>query len=101
MTKEIEIAGRKIMCAELTFGTVRKLRNMGVDFSNLNTDLFDLANAYLRVSTGMSEDVVDVMLQKHIVGGGTLEPIVDAFGQAMEESDFFQALAKTEETATE
>lgn len=101
MLREIEIAGRKIFCAELTFGTVRKMRNMGVDFDHLDADPFTLANAYIRISARASEDVADALIQKHIVDGGTLDEIIEAFGQALDESDFFQALAKTDKTATD
>ncbi len=101
MVREIEINGKKFLGAEITFGTVRKLQRMGVDFGNLGNDVFTLVSAYVRVSTNMSEAAADKLIQDHILAGGSFDEIVEVFSKAVEESDFFQALAKTEETATE
>lgn len=102
MTREIEIDGKKIVFAELTFGNVRKMSKMGVDFGHLSqVDTLTLVHAYIRVSINVSEEVADALIQKYILAGGSLDEIVEAFGEALTESDFFQALAKTDETATD
>lgn len=102
MTREIEIDGKKIVFAELTFGNARKMSKMGVDFRHLmQVDTLTLVHAYIRVSTNVSEEVADALIQKYILAGGSLDDIVDAFGAAIDESGFFQALAKTDKTATD
>lgn len=100
-TREIEINGKKYPAAEITFGTVREMTKMGVNFNSLGSDLFGLVSAYVRVSTHLSQSAVDELLQRHIVGGGGFDGIIDTFKAELEESDFFQALAKTEKTETE
>ena len=101
MNREIEINGRKFKAAEITFGTVRKLHQLGVDFSNLGKDMLTLCSAYVQVSTRLSEDAVDELLQRHVLAGGSLDKILDVFQAELNESDFFQALAKTDKTETE
>lgn len=96
MIREIEIAGKKFLGAEITFGTVRKLQRMGVNFDKLGDDVFTLVSAYVRVSTNLSEAAVDKLLQEHILAGGSFDELIEVFSKAVEESDFFQALAKTE-----
>lgn len=101
MSKEIEICGKTYPAAEITFGTVREMSRMGVNFSSLNDDLFGLVSAYVRVSTRLSQAAVDELLQRHIVGGGDFNSVLDAFKEELDKSDFFQALAKTDKTDTE
>ena len=101
MLKEIEINGQRIVPAELTFGTVRQMIGMGVDFNDLGKDLYTLVSAYVRISTGLRERAADELIQRHIVKGGNLDDVLDAFKSALDESDFFQALAKTKETEAE
>lgn len=101
MNREIEINGRKFKAAEITFGTVRKLINLGVDFKNINKNMLTVVSAYVQVSTGLSEVAVDELIQKHVLNGGDLYGILDVLIAEMDDSDFFQALAKTEQTETE
>lgn len=101
MNREIEINGRKFKAAEITFGTVRKLINLGVDFKNINKNMLTVVSAYVQVSTGLSEAAVDELIQKHVLNGGDLYGILDVLIAEMDDSDFFQALAKTEQTETE
>lgn len=100
-TREIEINGTKYPAAEITFGTVREMTRMGVNFNELGSDLFTLVSAYVRVSTRFSQGAVDELMQKHIVAGGSLDGILDVFKAELTESDFFQALAKTNKTEAE
>ena len=101
MNREIEINGRKFKAAEITFGTIRKLSQLGVDFNHLGKNMFTLVNAYVQVSTRLSEEAVDEMIQQHILKGGSLEDILKVFQEELDDSDFFQALAKTEQKETE
>lgn len=101
MSREIEINGRKFKAAEITFGTVKKMSQLGVDFNHIGKDMLTLVSAYVQVSTRLSEDAVDELIQKHILNGGTLDSIIEVFHAEMDDSDFFQALAKTEQTETE
>ena len=101
MNREIEINGRKFKAAEITFGTVKRLSQLGVDFNHLSKDMFTLISAYVQVSSRLSEAAVDELIQQHILKGGTFESILDVFQAEMNDSDFFQALAKTDEKETE
>lgn len=101
MDREIEINGRKFKAAEITFGTVKRLSQLGVDFNHLSKDMFTLVSAYVQVSSRLSEVAVDELIQQHVLKGGTFESILDVFQAEMDDSDFFQALAKTDEKETE
>lgn len=101
MSNTFKVNGKEIIGAEITFGTVRKMTKLGVDFNNITADLPGLVSAYVTVSTHASQDTVDRELQAHIVNGGNFDEILDAFQNEMDESDFFQALAKTDKTETE
>lgn len=101
MGRKFTLNGTEIPAAEITFGTVREMTNLGVDFSNPGKDMLNLVSAYTMVSTGQSRRYVDNLIQHHIVNGGNFEEIIEVFRGEYEDSAFFQALAKTEKAETE
>lgn len=103
----LRINGKEYKKAEIDFNSVCELEDMGVNLFNLKkVSEVKLARAYVALCMGGADrlEVAGVEINKHIINGGDLLPIIEAFGKAVEESGFFQALNKRtaeENTASE
>lgn len=98
MERIIEINGRKFKAAEITFGTIRAMERLGVDFNNLNENTFGLISAYVSVSTHLSQEAADHLINEHIVNGGNFNDIMEAFKEQLDDSSFFRTLTNADQT---
>lgn len=95
--RTVEINGKEYIAQEITFNTVCEFEDMGVKLSELDKKSTMLLRAYAAVCMGCDAQAAGAELGAHIVGGGDLKGIADALNKAIEESDFFQTLAKRAE----
>lgn len=99
----ISVNGKEYKEAELTFNAVCELEEMGCSLTSIKNSSFNVARAYLALCMGggnSAKELAGQEIQKHILAGGDISAIVEAFGKAIENSDFFQALNKNKETET-
>lgn len=97
----LRINGKDYKEAEIDFNSVCELEDMGLKIFNLKgVSGAKIARAYVALCMGGAEmlDVAGIEINKHIINGGKLETITEAFAKAVKESGFFQALSKTAET---
>lgn len=93
----VTINGKTYPAKEITFNTVCEFEDMGVKLSELEKKSTMLLRAYAAVCMGCDANAAGAELGAHIMGGGDLKDIAEALNKAIEESDFFQALAKRAE----
>lgn len=96
--KTFTINGKKYKSAEVDFNFICDLEDMGISISDLRSKPLAVARAYFALCAGTDKDVAGAEIQAHMINGGALEELYDVLGKAIEESDFFRALNKTEET---
>lgn len=96
------INGRKYKPIELDFNAICDMEDNGISLGDVRSKPQSTARAYLALYYNGNTDVAGNEIQQHIIGGGTLEGLFDAFRESVEESGFFQAINKgTTETPSE
>ena len=94
----LRINGKDYKEAEIDFNAVCELEDMGIKIFNLKgISGAKLARAYAALCMGGADmlDVAGVERNQHVINGGEISVITDAFGKAVSESGFFQALQAT------
>jgi len=86
---------------ELTFRHLPMMEKSGLSPFDLASGkyIFTSAQAFTAIVVGCDLDVADYLLEQHILGGGTIQPIFEAFMNAMYESHFFKKLLERTEKA--
>ena len=96
----LRINGKDYKEAEIDFNAICELEDMGISLFNLRgVSGAKIARAYAALCMG-GKDMIDAAgaeINLHIINGGNLATITDAFGKAVSESGFFQALKATAE----
>ena len=96
----LRINGKDYQELEIDFNAVCELEDMGIKIFNLKgVSGVKLARAYVALCMGGADmlEIAGIEINKHIINGGKLVDITDAFGKAVEKSGFFQALKATAE----
>lgn len=101
----ITVANKQYKAAPMTFGNVCKLERMGAPITEMNDRPLTVACAYVALCMNKSIDAAAEAIEAHIVGGGTLNDIMEVFKEELEQSGFFKALreksAETQEADEE
>lgn len=99
----IKVNDKEYKEAEITFNNICALEDMGCTVQNIFTNTFSSARAYLALCMGGNKNAMILAgneIEEHIKKGGELTDLIQAFGKAIEESGFFQALNKKTEKDT-
>lgn len=96
--KTFEVNGKQYKGKEFDFNLVCDLEDMGVTLDDMQKKNLSLIRGYFGLCAGLDRDEAGAELQAHIINGKKFESLTDALSEAMEKSDFFRALQKTEET---
>ena len=83
-----------------TFKLLVDLNKMGIKIADMSKMDMALLNAYVAVCVDVDEDEAAELIEKHVIGGGKLEELIEVMSAEMEESDFFRALMEQAETRT-
>lgn len=100
MNRIFTINEKQHKAATVDFNFICDLEDMGISIADFKSKPMAVARAYFALCANASKDVAGAELQAHMLNGGTLEPLYEVLGKAIEESDFFRALNKTEEKET-
>ena len=96
------INGRKYKPIELDFNAICDMEDNGISLGDVRSKPQSTARAYLALYYNGNTDVAGNEIQQHIIGGGTLDGLFDAFRESVEDSGFFQAINKaTAKTSSE
>ena len=96
----LRINGKDYKEAEIDFNAVCELEDMGIKIFNLKgVSGMKIARAYAALCMGGADmlDLAGVEINHHMINGGKLEVITEAFSKAVDNSGFFQALKATAE----
>lgn len=80
------------------FGMVCDLESVGVNISNIDGMNMSFIRGYFAICADIDKDEAAKRIQEHMINGGSLEDITNAMAKEMNDSDFFRALSKNEET---
>lgn len=103
MKKYFTINNRRYEARDFDYNMICDLSEMGVnilDMSEIRKNPTNTIRAYVALCMDVEKDIAGDELQKHIVGGGSFDDVMNVMTSMIEESDFFQALGKTAEETT-
>lgn len=93
------INNRRYEARDFDYNLICDLSEMGVnvlDMSEMRKAPMNIIRSYVALCMDAEKDVAGDEIQKHIVGGGGIDEVLNVITKMMEESDFFQALTKEE-----
>lgn len=90
----VKINNKEYKVKELTIGHYTKMEEQGFSiidaFRKGQTML--IAMGFTCAVTGLDRADAEELLTQHVLGGGNLQDITNAFGKALSESDFFKKM---------
>ena len=101
--KTVKINGNNYPILTLDVNMLCDLEDMGISMNEMQTKAFSFIRAIVSIWMGVDPKKAGREIELHLMNGGTLEEIMDAVKDSMENSDFFRNLSKTtaEETPTD
>nr|DAU40935.1 MAG TPA: tail assembly chaperone protein [Bacteriophage sp.] len=87
------IINGKELKLEITFNTICQLEDMGVSLGE-DRKTMSMLRGFVAIGLGISPDEAGVEIEKFVEDGGDITELVKAMSDAMENSGFFQSLAK-------
>lgn len=100
MKKTFNLNGIDVVAKEVDFNLVCDLDELGVSLESIGTKPMNALRGYVAVCIGGSLADAGMLLQEHMVNGGTIEEVLNVFVAKMEESDFFRQISKMENKET-
>ena len=102
----VKINQKNYTVPELSFRHLPMMEKCGLSLQDMASGkyIFTTAQVFTAIVADCDTDYADHLLEQHILGGGTIQPIYQAFMTAMYESGFFAKLlekAKKNETPAE
>lgn len=99
----VKINNKNYQVPQLGFKHMTKMEDMGFSLLDLfqKQKLFSMATAFVGVAADCSREEAENLIEQHIIGGGKIEEIYEAFNNAIEQSGFFKKLLKIEEKEQE
>ena len=95
----LKLNNRQYIVPELTFKHFTAMEEQG--FSVLQafrkSEVFLLAMGFVCAVTGEDRDEAERLIEQHVLGGGKIEDIYAAFGEAIEKSGFFRKVLGLDE----
>lgn len=89
--------------AEIDYNAVCFFEDNGLSFGDVRKKGNSFARAYFALCAGISVEDAGLLIQQHVINGGDIKALIEAFSKEIDKSDFFQAVnkGKKKETATE
>lgn len=94
------VNGKEYNSVPMDFNTVCTLEDMGIGLNDYGRKGTNLMRAYFSICANLSVTEAGKEIEQHVISGGTLDEFQKVFENEAENSDFFRALNKTEETET-
>lgn len=93
------INGKSITAKPIDFNAVIELKELGGDIYDFAKNPFAVLRAYLAHCEGINPEAAGKEIEAHIIGGGDLVELSDAFTDACNNSAFFKAMIAKAEAA--
>lgn len=107
MSVKVKINNKTYTVNELKFGDYTKIEEQGfslIEAFRKNQNML-LAMGFVCAVTGLDREDAEKLIEQHVLGGGNIGDIVNAFGKCISESDFFKRMLglnkEEEQTETE
>lgn len=96
---EVKINNKKYKVPQLGFKHFVQMEEMGFVVQEMlsKNQVFSTVTAFTGIVTGLDREESENLVQQHILGGGKIVDIMDAFNKAAMESDFFKKMMGLEE----
>lgn len=100
---KVKINNKNYDVPELTFKHFTKMEEQGFSIveASQKKQMMLIAMGFTCAVTGLDREETEHLLEQHVLGGGNIASIVNAFGKAMNESDFFKKMLGVTEKNTE
>lgn len=94
----VKINNKTYEVPELEFRHLPMMEKCGLSIQELmgGNHLFTAIEVFTTIVVGCDTAEADRLLQQHILGGGTFDPLVETFGKAIDESSFFKRMLAEE-----
>lgn len=94
----VTINNKKYPVPELTFRHLPMMEKSGLSIVDMMSKkyIFTAVEVFTAIVVGCETDYADHLLEQHILGGGDVTEIYDAFITAMYESSFFSKMLEDE-----
>lgn len=101
--KTIKINNKKYEIPNLTFRHFTLIEEQGFSLIDAfrKQEIFLLVMGFVCVVTGSDRDDAERLIEQHILGGGDLQELYVAFGEAVNDSAFFKKMLGLEEQTSE
>lgn len=98
--KTFNVNGTEYRAREFDFNMICDMEDMGVTLEDIQRKPMSMVRAYLAICSGKGNQFAGKEMEKHIVGGGNFDGIMEVITSQMNESDFFRSLNQGAETET-
>lgn len=99
--ERININGKYYQAKEIDFNFICNLEVEGVEFAKMGKNFMTMLKVYVAYCMDADTEVAGDEINQHIINGGDLSEIIETLQKKLEESDFFQALSKKTEQASQ
>lgn len=83
---------------DISYNMICDFEEAGVSIDQIQAKPMSALRLYIAFCMNSTSEKAGTEIGAHLAGGGTLEDVFEIFKRAMEESSFFQAISKNEET---
>lgn len=99
--RTFELNGKRYNAAPIDFGLECDLEEMGLSIGDAFTKTNAFMRAYFSICSGLNPKAAAKEIEAHYVKNGNFGELGDVVKKEMEESDFFQAVIKNNQTDAE
>ncbi len=98
----IKINNKNYTVPQLGFRHMTQMEDMGFSVMEMlgRKQLFSIATAFAGIVVGCDRETAEELIQQHVLGGGDIIPIYEAFQMAVDQSVFFKKLLEQAENKT-
>lgn len=98
-TKIIKINNKSYKVPELKFEHMEALESEGFNIIDMfrKKQLFAPVSAFIMVVVGCEKEEANYLAEQHVLGGGNLNELYEAFSEALYESAFFRKVLGIED----
>lgn len=95
--KTFTVNGKEYNAKAFDFNLMCDLEDMGVSLSEARNKPMSMARAYFSLCAGKGKMFAGSELEAHIIGGGSLDDVINTMSDEMEKSGFFRSLSQKAE----
>lgn len=90
----VKINNKSYDVPELNFRHSKMMEQMGLPVEGMMSRkyIFTIVSAFVAIVAKCEPEQADHLIEQHVMGGGTLESIFEAYAQAINDSAFFREL---------